>query len=161
MLKGSFIRTISEALDAKVDVRGAHDCWPWTGQIMRNGYGRLYGNGRHEYVHVAAYERAHGQLGVGLEVDHSCHTPDCRGTNRDCLHRRCVNPAHLVARTHRENTNRGNSPAAVNSRRTHCAQGHAFTDENTYVRANGRRSCRACHRRQELNRYHRRAAESA
>lgn len=35
----------------------------------------------------------------------------------------------------------------VNTRRTHCKHGHEFTPENTGVRSNGTRVCRACKRR--------------
>lgn len=42
-----------------------------------------------------------------------------------------------------------NHPAAVNSRKTHCLRGHAFTASNTYRMPSGARSCKACaaHRR--------------
>jgi hypothetical protein len=39
---------------------------------------------------------------------------------------------------------RGESPSAVNARRTHCHRGHPFNEENTYIRPNGQRTCIAC-----------------
>lgn len=35
----------------------------------------------------------------------------------------------------------------------HCKRGHVFDQVNTYVKRDGRRSCRTCHREQELRRY--------
>lgn len=57
MIAGSSKRTMLEALIAGVDVRGPDDCWPWTGQIMKNGYGRLYGDRRHQYAHIVAHAK--------------------------------------------------------------------------------------------------------
>jgi hypothetical protein len=31
-----------------------------------------------------------------------------------------------------------------NALKTHCRHGHEYTKENTYVRSNGRRSCKTC-----------------
>lgn len=46
----------------------------------------------------------------------------------------------------------GNAPGD----RTHCPQGHAYNKENTRVKANGDRDCRACHRVAERIRYRKR-----
>ena len=46
-----------------------------------------------------------------------------------------------------------------NIRKTHCKRGHPFNDENTYVRGQGKRTCLACKRIMENQRYHRRRAQ--
>jgi hypothetical protein len=46
--------------------------------------------------------------------------------------------------TYRENTLTGDSIPARNARKTQCLRGHAFTPENTGIRADGRRFCRPC-----------------
>jgi hypothetical protein len=41
---------------------------------------------------------------------------------------------------------RGFGLPAINARKTHCIHGHEFTVENTNIRPNGWRECRACKR---------------
>jgi hypothetical protein len=107
------------------------ECHLWTGQVDQKGYawyGRLN-------LHRRAYEDANGPIPQGLVIDHLCRV------------RHCINPEHLEAVTQRENNLRGNSPAAINARKTHCLRGHAFDEENTYVSpTKGGRSCRECTR---------------
>lgn len=123
-------------------------CWLWTGPLTRDGYGgQIYVMGRLVLAHRVAYELFNGPIPKGLEVEHSCHTQDLScNAGDDCIHRRCVNPAHLELLTHRENTLRGRSPQALNRHKTHCPAGHPYSPENTY-RHRGRRECRVCIRR--------------
>lgn len=132
--------------------KSTNGCWHWTGQIERTGYGRATVNRWPHLAHRVAYERSHG---VHLaprghpdhrQVDHSCHnrSKSCQG-GPTCLHRRCVNPAHLVLATALENTEASNrTPAHINRRKIECIRGHAFTEENTYRKPNGSRTCRRC-----------------
>ena len=111
------------------------DCIIWTGTSTKAGYGQRRSNGKRRYIHVLAYEEAFGPVPDGLEIDHLCGNPAC------------YNIEHLEAVTHRENTRRGNGWAGANSRKTHCARGHEFTPENTYIRPDtSGRVCRACKR---------------
>lgn len=90
-------------------------------------------DGKQRYAHRLAYEWAVGPIPPGAQIDHLCREP------------RCINPDHLEAVTQRENIVRGESPSAVNARKTHCLHGHEFTPENTYRRPDdGNRQCRAC-----------------
>lgn len=81
---------------SKVD-RGAPDeCWPWLATTGCYGgrYGGVWWNGRMEPAHRVAYELIVGPIAAGRELDHLC-----RNTH-------CVNPAHLEAVSHAENTRR-------------------------------------------------------
>lgn len=109
-------------------------CKPWVGQISPEGYGRLTGTGHHRYAHRAAWEQANGPIPAGMQIDHLCRN------------RRCVEVTHLEAVTQAENLRRGTGFSGRNARKTHCVRGHEFTPENTMVRPNGYRCCRACYR---------------
>lgn len=110
----------------KLDDHGG--CWLWAANKNNKGYGRF---GR-VYAHRWSYEHHVGPIPPGTEIDHLCRVPAC------------VNPKHLEAVPHAENSRRGISPPAINAAKTHCVRGHEFTAENTYVPARGGRQCREC-----------------
>lgn len=115
-------------------------CWLWIGGVSAAGYGQMRVGGRSGptvYAHRFSYELHVGRIPDGLVIDHVCHSQDglCLGGS-SCIHRRCVNPAHLEAVTDAENKRR--MPRAI------CVQGHPYTPENTYVYPNGARRCRTC-----------------
>jgi len=141
--------SVEERFWAKVDRRGPDDCWPWRAALHHHGYGAFGVDSRHRagYAHRVAYELLVGPIPDGLTLDYQCHNadPSCSGGHA-CQHRRCCNPAHLEPATNRDNILRGESPSAGNARKTRCSAGHPFDTANTYVRPNGVRGCRACHR---------------
>lgn len=69
-------------------------CWFYTGAKM-SGYGSLTINGKRRGVHRLYYEIVKGSIPEGLELDHLC------------MNKHCINPDHLQAVTHLENTRRG------------------------------------------------------
>lgn len=113
-----------------IDANG--DCWLWTKARYKNGYGRSSIKGRNVYVHRAVWEALIGSIPPLLEIDHLCRI------------RHCCNPDHLELVTHQENVRRGKGNQ--HKHKTHCVQGHEFTEANTYRNAKHPtwRNCRRC-----------------
>lgn len=111
------------------------ECWLWTGYFhkapARKGgleYAAIYGGGKHHYAHRLSYEFFVGPIPPGFQIDHLC-----RNT-------RCVNPEHLEAVTPATNTLRANTFSGINSRKTHCPQGHPLV----WIEKEQRRACPTC-----------------
>ncbi len=125
--------TLTERFWSKVQFTDT--CWLWTGATRGSrGYGDFALDTKHNVrAHRWAYEFCTGPIPADLEPDHLCRV------------RHCVNPDHLEAVTHRENTLRGIGWAGTHARKTHCIHGHSFDEENTIRVPNGR-ECRECRR---------------
>lgn len=116
----------------KVEFEPTSGCWLWSGYTNHDGYGRVSINRRLVMAHRASF----GVVPEGTELDHKCRV------------RCCVNPDHLEPVPHAENVRRGmlvNANAARKIGRTHCRNGHAFSEENTAIAKDGARRCRKCH----------------
>jgi hypothetical protein len=136
---------IFERLAVSDELYRGFPCLLWDGPKSKAGYGTFGVRGKKMYVHrwtFACWVRA---LAQDETVDHQCHNDsDCMGGS-DCPHRACWNPWHLEAVPLATNKSRGNSPAALNSRKTSCDHGHEFTPENTYVpKRYPQRHCKIC-----------------
>lgn len=121
----------------KVDIRSEKECWPWIGAHLSNGYGSLGAvlvNGR-----IVSQIGAHR---VSFFIANG-HWPNI--TRHTCDNKNCVNPFHLIDGTTKQNAadmiERGRCPA---SQRTHCPQGHEYSEKNTRINKYGHRACRRC-----------------
>lgn len=125
-------------------------CWLWTG-AKDSGYGRFNDGERPVQAHRFSYELHVEAIPDGLDIDHLCHPGDWSCPWDTCPHHSCVNPAHLEPVPRGVNTLRGATPSSANAAKTHCQNGHEFTEENTYIKTGptGRpmRVCRACRRK--------------
>jgi hypothetical protein len=79
---------------SKVDrSAGTDGCWPWTGGVTADGYGRASrGKGRQGQAHRVAHECEYGPSPPSVLI-----VPTCRN-------RLCCNPRHLTERSRSQNT---------------------------------------------------------
>lgn len=84
-------------------------CWVWQ-KSTRQGYGRANRGGKLVTAHIWYWEKQHGPVPEGMDLDHTCHNGSGCPGGFDCPHRRCVNPDHLEPVTRVENVRRGVVP---------------------------------------------------
>lgn len=69
----------------------ATECWEWQSVRNQSGYGKFWLNGRTDLAHRVSYKIHKGSIPDGLLVRHTCDNPPC------------VNPAHLLVGTVKDN----------------------------------------------------------
>ena len=109
-----------------------------------NGYATKYFDGVYRGLHRVTWEILNGPIPSGMIIDHTCHNEaleqgTCKG-GKICIHRACINPAHLRLTSHLENVKAGGRPLGNN---THCVNGHLVADNLEY-RPSGKAFCRSC-----------------
>jgi hypothetical protein len=129
------VRSLEDRFYAKV-AYSDEGCWLWAGSKYANGYGEIKVDGKKAYAHRVAWALENGPIPAGASVLHHCDV------------RACVRHDHLFLGDH--NANMADMKAKGRGRnaesdKTHCKNGHAFDEENTYV-WRGMRCCRACRR---------------
>jgi hypothetical protein len=74
-----------------VDIKGEDECWEWKGVLDIGGYGHFSLNGKHIPAHRLSYQLYYGDIPEGKQINHTCHN------------RKCCNPFHTYAGTHKDN----------------------------------------------------------
>jgi|GEM_PF-572312 len=108
-----------ELVDPPAGIKG--QCRLWRGSCNDKGYGQLRVHRKTRRAARVAYELFKGPIPKRYVLDHLCRR------------RRCINEDHLEPVTNRVNLLRGNTFASRHAMKTHCANGHAFSVENTYL----------------------------
>jgi hypothetical protein len=91
-------------------VQKSDGCWNWTASKIR-GYGSFHVRSGRMAAHRYSYLLLSG-IPDGLTLDHLCRNKSC------------VRPDHLEAVSIWENTRRGTSLIAINSKKEFCKHGH-------------------------------------
>lgn len=130
-----------------------NDCWIWSAGLNK-GYGRYWHNKKMYYAHRFSWTILIGDIPKNKVLDHYRLNPGPK--NAPCS-KACINPKHLEAVSQKENVIRANIGTHPNHQgsRTHCNNGHLFTDDNTYLnpRETGgiHRACRICRRERQIS----------
>lgn len=84
-------KSASQRLWARIDVKGADDCWQWLGAVRPNGYGTPPDRQAETTAHRAVYTLLVADVPDDMVVDHKCRNPTC------------CNPRHLQIARQNEN----------------------------------------------------------
>lgn len=133
---------------SKVKIGAPDECWPWLAATNGRGYGKFQYDGHQGYAHRFVYEKYVGPIPAYLTVHHICYNS------------LCVNWTHTVLLSFFENRSDNH-----NRRKTHCKQGHEFSEKNTirvFNKRTGRfdRRCKTC-AYERSNAWHRRKYHEA
>jgi len=112
-------------------------CWINHRKPREDGYVSRNGS----YQHRISYELLVGEIPHGKHIDHLCRN------------RACFNPEHLEPVEPAENLRRGLSSQSSRIRatyRTHCPNGHEYTDSNKGVWTGGTKRCKTCQRYRQI-----------
>jgi len=135
---------------SKINIH-SNGCWIWTGAIIKNrGYGVFNLRGKTHSVHRLLFAHYYSGIPIGNKtgknvLDHiKCDTVNC------------VNPEHLILTSQKKNVLRGNSPMAINARKTHCIKGHKLPDKPNEIWGKNKkgRRCVICRRINRMKRYY-------
>lgn len=120
-----------------------NDCWEWT-SVKHAGYGMIMFNGKYSRTNRIMWTLLFGTIPEKMCVLHKCDNPSC------------LNPTHLFLGTHQDNMTdkkiKGRVKYGSNGYKdkTHCPNGHIYSEENTYI-YNNMRYCRTCSRLYKKN----------
>jgi hypothetical protein len=109
---------------------GANGCRNWTGQTIKDGYGRFRRQGKKVLAHRVAWELDHGPIPPGMCICHRCDNP------------RCVNVSHLFLGSHADNMADKGAKGRTNAHYGSAASAAKLTEEEAlaifHTKGNGR-----------------------
>lgn len=106
-------------------------CWLIHTSLDKDGYHVASYRGKAVRAHKKMFLILNGEIPAGMVIDHMCRN------------RNCCNPEHLEAVTSGENSRRGLT-GSKNKNKTHCPQGHPYSEKNTALDSKGHRHCKIC-----------------
>lgn len=108
------VKSVEERFEEKVERVTESGCWIWMANSHRQGYGKIYYQGKTAMAHRVSYELHSGEIPEGMCV---CHRCDVTG---------CVNPDHLFLGTNQDNMtdkiNKGRHKGAKKGEQHHNAK---------------------------------------
>lgn len=114
------------------------DCLIWIAARNKEGYGRFQYQGKLWMAHRLAWTIKFGKIPDGLHVLHKCDNPPC------------INTDHLFLGSNADNIlDKVSKGRQARNFKTHCKNGHEYTEENTFVRKQGWKECRICIRQNQ------------
>jgi hypothetical protein len=127
---------IPDRIRKRIIIDSDTGCWIWTKAMNSKGYGSVRFMGRVVGAHRLVFELLIGPVPSGMELHHKCEN------------RLCCNPGHLSILSLSEHRRR-HTRRYPNGEKTHCINGHPFSESNTWLEwANGKpqRHCRICNK---------------
>jgi hypothetical protein len=137
LVERAWLHTEVTPCPLEVDVLGrpiVGDCWVWTACRNDDGYGIIGVDHKTAGVHLAIWRDENGPLPEGMQLDHLCRV------------RACWRPEHIELVTHAVNMERGEGIDRLMAAKTHCDNGHEFTEANTFLHHGRYRGCKTCRR---------------
>ena len=126
-------RSVSERFSGKVAPDAATGCWLWKDSLDKDGYGKLWVDGRNVRAHRVAWMLAHGDPPQDALILHRCDRPAC------------VRVDHLYAGTPADNMkDKAARGRCQNQWRGFCKQGHEMAGANRHVTPKGNLYCCRC-----------------
>lgn len=124
----------------------SNGCWLWEGACFKTGYGALYFMGKMWKVsRLSMFLFKPDEYRESLQALHK----------NICTSKKCFNPEHLYMGDSSDNMNdKVTAGTHQGTLKTHCPQGHEYTEENTYkYSGRGGRQCKICSKKRATMSY--------